>query len=128
MSDAAVPIRWDLVGEDAITQGAAWTRYSALEYTDAGGNVVTWSTTGYTARMQVRATIDGPVVLELTTANGRLQTGVAGWTIVLSLTAAASAGLADWGLGVYDLEIVDTFGTVTRIHYGAVALSREVTR
>ena len=105
MNERELPIRWDLTGEDAIVQGATWTRYTALEYLDPDtGAVTTWDTTGYTARMTIRATIGGPVVLELTTENGRLEVGDPDWTVKISLTPAATTDLADWGLGVYSLE------------------------
>lgn len=128
------PIRWDLTGEDAIIQGATWRRYRALEYLDpADGLIKLWDTTGFTARMAIRASYDGPVLLSATTENGRLQTGIRGtapnqYNLGIVLSSTATAALGDWGLGVYDLEVVDAIGNVTRVYHGAATLEREVTR
>ena len=120
-----LPIRWDLTGEDAIVQGATWERYSALTYLDpVTSTEIVWDTTGYTARMTIRPSVGAAAVLELTTENGRLAVGDPDWTVKMSLTPAATAGLADWGLGYYSLEIIDAFGHEYRIHDGRCALRR----
>lgn len=127
LDELSLPLRWDLVREDAITQGADWVRYIDLYYDDeALGTEVLWEPAGATARMHIKADYGGAVALELTTENGRLRIGD-GHTLTLWLTAAATAGVADWGLGVYDLEIVDAASAVIRVYHGRVALSREVT-
>jgi hypothetical protein len=41
---------------------------------------------------------------------------------------AITAALVDWGVGVYDLELINPFGHVTRLLYGSCVLSREITR
>jgi hypothetical protein len=125
------PIQWDLTGEDAITQGADWSRYMALYYIHPTTGVETlWNTTGFTGRMTVRASYDAPVSLTATTANGRLVTGLQGpnnaFCLSIQLSNSYTASLVDWGLGVWDLELVDTSGTVTRVYAGRAALSREV--
>ena len=125
--ETSLPIRWDLTGEDAITQGADWMRYHAFDYTDESGNLIVWDTTGYTARMTIRADYGGSAILSLTTDNGRLEVGGTDWSLMMHLTPAATEGLADWGIGVYDCELVDEFGRVTRVLHGRAALSREVT-
>ena len=82
--------------------------------------------TGYTARMQVRReTEEGTVLVELTTANGRIALGGAAGTITLSLTAATTAGITDDG--VYDLEIVSG-ANVHKVLKGLFRLDYEVTR
>lgn len=84
--------------------------------------------TGYTARMQIRETLDATIILAtLTTENGGITLGGAAGTIDLLLDAAATA-LLDFTNAVYDLELVDTAGVVTRLLSGAVTLSKEVTR
>lgn len=89
-------------------------------------------TAGYTARAKVRATYAGPVLLDLSTANGRLTVGIQGtvpnqWNLQLTVDHGTTAALTDWGLGVWDCEIVDPMGNVKRVLEGAAALSREVT-
>lgn len=127
-AERTLPIRWDLTGEDAILQGADWIRYHAFDYLNTTtSEVEIWDTTGYTARMTIRAEYGGTAILSLTTENGRLEVGGEDWSLKMHLTPAATAGLASWGIGVYDCEIVDEFGRVTRVLHGRAALSPEVT-
>lgn len=44
------------------------------------------------------------------------------------LTPSDTTPLANWGNGVYDIELDDTFGHVLRVIEGSCVLSREVTR
>jgi hypothetical protein len=127
------PIRWDLTGEDAIIQGADWTRYMALYYDDpVTGEEKLWDTTGYTAHMVIRATLDSSGSMGITTSSGELVTGFQGpnnqYCLSIRLTAARTKGLVDWGLGVWDLDVTDPYGHVTRVYEGRAALSREVGR
>lgn len=99
--------------------------------------VITWKAgmppvpvdlTGCQARMQVRSKVDSAdVLLELSTANGRIELGGTAGTLTLSLSATDTAALA-WTLGVYDLEIVHPDATVRRLLAGGVKVSPEVTR
>lgn len=83
-------------------------------------NIVGWS-----ARMHIRKTVaDSVVILELTSANGRIAFPAAG-AIEIRLTAAETAALQP---GVYDLEMVAPDGSVTRLVEGKVIVSPEVTR
>lgn len=94
----------------------------------AGAPAVPVDLTGCTARMQVRAQVqNADVLLELSTANGRIGLGGAAGTITLDLSATDTAALA-WTLGVYDLEIVHPDGSVRRLMAGPVKVSPEVTR
>ena len=86
--------------------------------------------TGCKARMQVRAEIGSTVVLlELTTENGGIVLGAEPGTIDLYISAIDTAVIA-WESGVFDLEIQYAAGPdeVDRLIYGAVTVSREVTR
>lgn len=84
--------------------------------------------TGCQARMHVRAKItDATPIIELTTANGRIELGGATGTITLKLSAAETAALS-FVAAVYDLELVFTDGTVRRLAEGSVSLKPEVTR
>ena len=91
-------------------------------------NSVVRDLTGYTARMQVRATSDAATsLLELTTANGRITITEASGRLDLSVTAAVTAALT-FREAVYDLEIISPTGVVERLIQGRARLSREVTR
>ena len=85
----------------------------------------------YTARMQVRATVASTsIVLELTTANGRITLGNTAETkgqVNLLVSATTTAALTP-GLYVYDLELVSSTGVVDRILEGNFKVSAEVTR
>jgi hypothetical protein len=106
-----------------IEQGATFSQ--VITYKEAG---VAVNLTGYTARMQVRATLESATALiELTTANGRIALGGAAGTITLTISATDSAALTA-GRGVYDLELVSGSGIVTRLLQGVATISRNVTR
>lgn len=94
----------------------------------AGEPAVPVNLTGCTARMQIRKKLEDPVVLlELTTANGRIALGGITGVITLALTATETAELT-WGAGVYDLEIVFGTNVVRRLLVGNVSVSKEITR
>lgn len=102
---------------------------SSFGVSQAGGQLIykpPVDLTGATARMQVRDSIGGALLLELTSDNGGLAITGAG-TLTRTLSAAQTAALT-WAEGVYDLEIEYADGTVQRYLQGAVTVSREVTR
>lgn len=102
-------------------QGATFQRQ--LTWTDSTGTAV--NLTGYTARMQVRPTVDSSTLtLELTTSNGRITLGGAAGTIDLLVLASAMTMAGDY---VYDLELVYST-TVTRLVQGFFTVRAEVTR
>jgi len=106
-----------------IEQGATFSQL--ITYEEAG---VAINLTGYTARMQVRSTLESAsTVVELTTANGRIALGGAAGTITLTISATDTAALTS-GRGVYDLELVSGGGIVTRLLQGVATISRNVTR
>ena len=106
-----------------IEQGATYSQL--VTYKEAG---VAVNLTGYTARMQVRSTLESAsTVVELTTANGRIALGGAAGTIALTISATDTATLTA-GRGVYDLELVSGSGIVTRLLQGVATISRNVTR
>lgn len=107
-----------------IEQGTTFNK--EFIWKDVNGDPVNLS--GYTARMQVRGTVSSAdVLLSMTTENSRITLGGAAGTIDLDLTAADTAGIT-WRRGVYDLELVSSNGTVTRLLQGVITISREVTR
>lgn len=130
-------------------EGSDWSRTLELQQPD--GDPV--NLTGCSARMQVRTKIDGAVVVELSSANGRIEIDGEAGKISLALghattfaaldelirrTVSEDAGTDDSGMpvivtatgptGVYDLEITDSNGLVTRYISGFFCLSREVTK
>jgi hypothetical protein len=106
-----------------IEQGATFSQL--VTYKDNG---VAVNLTGYTARMQVRATLEAAsALIELTTANSRIALGGAAGTITLTISAADTEALTS-GRGVYDLELVSGSGIVTRLLQGVATISRNVTR
>lgn len=102
-------------------QGATFQRQ--LTWKDSAGTPV--NLTGYTARMQVRPTVDSTTLtLELTTTNSRITLGGSAGTIDL---AVAATDMTMTGEFVYDLELV-TGTTVTRLVQGYFTVRAEVTR
>ena len=79
--------------------------------------------------MHVRASVaDTTTLLELNAGNGRLVvTDPAEGEITLLASDEVTAAL-DFSTGVYDLELAYADGTVDRVLYGNVRLSKEVTR
>jgi len=112
--------RYDL----EIKQGA--TLSLTATWKDSSGTAV--NLTGYTARLQVRATYDSSsTILSLTSASGITLGGAAG-TIAITASATTTAALtAPWS-GVYDLELVSGGGEVTRLLEGTATVSPEVSR
>jgi hypothetical protein len=107
-----------------ILQGETYTKQ--FVWKDSAGTEV--NLTGYTARMQVRQSkASDTVLLELTTANGRIALGGAAGTIDLTLSATVTAAIT-WKRGLYDLELVASNGVVRRLLEGEVTVSKEVTR
>jgi hypothetical protein len=105
-------------------QGSTFSRQ--LTWNDSTGSPV--NLTGYTARMDVRSSIDavGAATLSLTTENGRIVLGGSAGTINLSAEATATQAV-EAGNYVYDLELVSG-STVTRLVQGSFTLRGEVTR
>lgn len=107
-----------------IRQGGTFSR--VLTWKDDAGDEI--NLTGYTARMQVRAShSSADVLLSLTTENSRITLGGVAGTITLSLLAADTAALT-WEWGVYDLELISGGGLVYPLLEGRVRVDREVTR
>ena len=83
--------------------------------------------TGYTARMQIRPSVDSDTILAtLTTENGGILITPLAGQIQLLMSATRTAALS-FVVGVYDLEII-TGVSVDRLLQGQVILSKEVTR
>lgn len=84
--------------------------------------------TGWSARMQVRPSVDDTtVLLALSDTDGTLVLGGTEGSVEIVLEATATAAL-DFDTAVYDLELVDPTGTVVSLVTGTVTLSKEITR
>lgn len=96
------------------------------------GGVLSYNTpvdlAGYTARMQIRASVDSPTLLEeLTTTNSKILLDNTAKTITLTLDATTTAAYT-WSTGVYSLEMVSPSGVVETIATGNITLVKEITR
>jgi hypothetical protein len=115
-------------GNNTITlnqvNSAGYTTYTS-------GGVVEWNTpiplTGFTAKMQLRETIDSSVILELTHLNGGISIDTANYTITVTMTSAQTA-LFNFPTAIYSLELTDSNGDVTTFIQGNLTLIQEVTR
>lgn len=83
--------------------------------------------TGASARMQLRTQINASeFVDELTTENSRIVIGDAG-EMALIFPNETTTGI-NAGTYVYDLEMVDSDGLVSRVMEGTITIRPEVTR
>jgi hypothetical protein len=82
--------------------------------------------TDYTAKMQVRKKVGSPLLVELSTANGRIAIEALTGTISLSITAA-DTNLFTPGLYQYDLELTNSAGFVIRFIAGSFEVMGQIT-
>jgi hypothetical protein len=85
--------------------------------------------TGYSGKMQVRPTkASNTVLLEASTANGRIAINAPGGIVTITVGADITAPLS-WDVAYYDVEVftVDP-ANVHRIVEGYASFSKEVTR
>lgn len=114
-----------------IEQGATFTRLIEIEYPDSEDLTVflPFDLSGYSASMQIRRTIDSTTPqITLTDANGRIEIQSASVVNAIRLTLLPSETVLVETDGVYDIEIEDDSGVISRILKGTVTLSRQVTR
>ena len=115
-------------------QGADFLRSIILKYPDAndptGSTYLNFDLAGYTARMQVRRTVESSSTMaSLTTDVGggiTIEPATTKGEIRITMSAATTATLDS--NGVYDLEIISGSGTVSRVIQGSFTLDLEVTR
>ena len=106
-----------------IEQGATFNLVMTWKIDNVPVNLTNW-----TARLQARVDVeDTEVVLNLTTENGGITLGGALGTITLNQTAIQTA-LLQTGSFVYDLELISSVSSVTRLLQGELTISAEVTR
>jgi hypothetical protein len=116
-----------------IWQGATFGLLITVK--DSAGN--TMNLTNYTARMQIRSAYNsGSAAESLTTSNGEISISAATGNVTLELAASRTANLSvDLTNGkppkstyVYDLELIDGVGKVSKLLYGDAVVYGEVTR
>lgn len=83
--------------------------------------------TGYAAKMQVRATADSSVIVELSTSNGKAVISGALGKTTLTLTASETATLTA-GNYFYDLNLTSPSSVVTKILEGSFIVEASVTQ
>ena len=110
-----------------IQQGASFA-YN-LTWRDGTGAIKALAS-GWTARLQIRETIDSASTKASLTQAAGITLASTSPNVVIALTATETAALTLANdTAVYDLELVQTSsGTVYRLMGGKVTLSREVTR
>jgi hypothetical protein len=104
------------------------TRFSTFT---SGGHLISFEAedlTGYSARMQIRATADAadPALVSLTSPLDILIDDTE-HTITVLMSATDTADLT-FDTGVYDLELVSSAGVVVKVLRGAVTVEDEVTK
>ena len=112
-------------------------RLNATAY-GVGQQVVPNALNGYIYEATVAGTSGGSEPAWSTTLGATFADGSVTWTVKKADTAASNlrivltptdtTPLADWGLGVWDCELIDSYGHVLRILEGSCVLSREITR
>ncbi len=121
-----------------IEQGSTFGRLISIEQPVAedptGQTFENFSLVNFTARMHIRRTIDteSPMIT-LTTENGRIAINPnigaqASRNNEISLLISAADTAAITTSGVYDLEIINSSGVVSKVIRGDVTLIPEVTR
>ena len=107
-----------------VEQGATFSQTFTWKISSNAVNL-----TGYTARLKVRDTSRRPSavneIISLTSPSGGVLGGAAG-TIAVTISASATASVVA-GKYVYDLELVASNTTVTRLLKGTFTVLSEVT-
>lgn len=84
--------------------------------------------TGYTARMQARKGSNSTTpFINITTENGGISIDAPNGKITLVLTDTETSAITQY-LGLYDLELIDAGGLVTRLLSGSVIIIGEQTK
>lgn len=100
-----------------------------IEFTLTDDNGATLITSGYTAKSQFRTDYTSKnVVLELSTANQRIENDNQGNFRLIFAAATTSAIKASDLDGVFDVEVTDSVGSTHRVLSGNYSISPEVTR
>lgn len=103
-----------------------------------GQQIIPATLNGYVYQATVAGTSGGSAPAYSTTLGATFTDGTVTWkvqsadTVVsnlrIALAPADTTPLANWGAGVWDCELTDSFGHTTRILEGQCVLSREISR
>ena len=102
-----------------LEQGATFNRILTLKENNSAMNL-----TNYTVASKMRSTHDSSTVAGTFTCTISDATG---GEITMQMTNSTTANIEE-GMYVYDIEITNSAGTVTRILEGTVTVNPEVTR
>jgi hypothetical protein len=106
----------------SLIQGDTFNTSPAWKINNSYVNV-----TGYSAKMQVRQAVTSTsVILEMSTANGRIVAGTTDGKFTITLSAVDSAALPP-GNYIYDLDITSPGGIKTTLLTGGFAVVAQVT-
>lgn len=105
-----------------VEQGATFI----LDFTIKTGTTP-WNLTGYSARMQVRTSVNASTTLLSITNSDYITLGGSLGTVAISVPASVTDDLIA-GRHVYDFELVSSGGQVWRVLEGKFTVSPEVTR
>jgi len=105
-----------------VEQGATFI----LDFTIKTGSTP-WNLTNYTARMQVRTSVNATTTLLSITNSDYITLGGSAGTVAISVPASLTDDLIA-GRHVYDFELVSSGGQVWRVLEGKFTVSPEVTR
>ena len=108
-----------IISNLTIDQGTTFT--ANIDCTASDGNVLIL--TGYTVAGQLRKTYDSATFTAFTSIVANASTG----RISISLTSVQTGAL-NAGRYVYDVEITDSAGIITRVVEGQVEITAGVTR
>lgn len=111
-------------GNIETDMGSAWA--PTITYKDSNGDGI--DLTGATVRMKIKTKFGGTELFSLDSGTGNGITWVdrANGQFKPKLTNAQTAGVTSYS-NVYDIEVEDSSGDVTRIAQGAFTFRREVT-
>lgn len=121
------------IASDTTSNTVAINNINSLGFKDyTSGGVISYNQpvdlTGYTARMQLRTSIDSTTTIdEYTTANNKILIDTVNNVITISVDAVTTAGYS-FSSAVYGLELVSPSGVVTTIMTGTITLVKEITR
>jgi hypothetical protein len=102
-----------------LEQGATFNRILTLQENSAAMNL-----SGYSVASKFRSTHDsGTVAGTFTCTISDASNG----KITMTMTNSTTSGIEE-GMYVYDLEITNSAGTVTRVLQGSITVTPEVTR
>lgn len=112
----------------SVDQGADWFWTITWKVGSTARSSTPKNTTGFTARMQVRAKYDSPTaVVSLNSVGSQGLTVSSNGIFSLHLTAAQTSNIPS-GKYIYDVEAISPTGVVTKLARGAFRVIPEVTR